>query len=422
MGFVDYHAHTYGTGYKALHPKLDGLESIDAVLGIARQAMQHAKLKKQHWILLRGWDQNLWEDKRFPKKAHIDSVCSDMPVALIRIDGHAMWCNSRALEIAGVDRDTIAPYGGEILKDDDGEPTGILIDEAMRLIYDAMPSEDEESIVRTLRAGLEHFAIHHIGVHDMGIPAEWWEPYKKLYLSEGDELIKANVFLDMNKPSGRKLFFERLKDEVFCDSPHENLSLIGIKLYLDGALGSRGAHLFEDYADDPGNRGLRLMEDEEALELMTLAAQRGLQIALHAIGDAANARALDLIEETQRRIPSSQSPVHSRPIYRIEHAQIVRTEDLPRFRQLGVWAIIQPQFYASDRLWALDRLGPERMKNAYRCKSLLDAGISVAASSDSPVEEANPQIGINILALRNGEGVSKSKATEFYFIKNELLR
>lgn len=409
MRFVDYHAHTYGTGYKVLHPKLDGLTSVEAVL----EQIKNAKLKMQNWILLRGWDQNLWESKQFPTKQHLDSVGHDIPIVLVRIDGHAMWCNSRALELARITRDTVSPHGGELLKDSSGEPNGIIIDEAMRLIYDAMPEESEGSIVRTLRAGLEHFAIHHVGMHDMGIPAEWWEPYKRLYASDGDALIQANVFLDMNKPSGRKLFFERLKDDDFCDSPHENLTLVGIKIYLDGALGSRGAHLFEDYSDDPGNRGLRLMEDDEALELMTLAASRGLQIAIHAIGDAANSRALDLIEATQRKVPSPQPSAPS-PIYRIEHAQIVRPEDLPRFKQLGVWAIIQPQFYTSDHVWALKRLGPERMKNAYRCKSLLDAGIKVAASSDSPVEEANPNHGINAMQDRGEEGIPEALARNLY--------
>jgi len=409
--FIDYHAHTYGTGYKVLYPKLDGLD-FAAVLDLVRANAQKAEAGL--WLVLRGWDQNLWEDKRFPTKQHLDSVNPHQPVALIRIDGHMMWCNSKALEFAHITSDITSPHGGEIQLDDSGEPTGIIIDEAMRLIYDAMPKEDDTSIIRTLRAGLEQFAIHHIGMHDMGIPEEWWEPYKKLYAAEGDALIKANVFIDMNKPSGRKLFQERLKDDTFSDAPHPNLTLVGIKLYLDGALGSRGAHLFEDYSDDPGNRGLRLTEDEDALELMSLAAGRGLQIAIHAIGDAANSRALDLIEQTQKRISLTPNPQPLTPVFRIEHAQIVRSEDLPRFKKLGVWAIIQPQFYTSDHLWALERLGPERMKNAYRAKSLLDAGIKVAASSDSPVEEADPLTGMDVLTSRQIEGVNAIMAERVY--------
>lgn len=418
MNFVDYHAHTYGTGYKALYPKLDGLNFV-AVLDLVKEKSRGVAAGE--WLMLRGWDQNLWDDKRFPTKQQLDEVSGAAPVVMIRIDGHMLWCNSRALEMANITRETVAPHGGEIVKDADGEPNGIIIDEAMRLVYDAMPKESEASVIRTLRAGLEQFAIHHIGMHDMGIPEEWWEPYKKLYASEGDALIKANVFIDMNKPSGRKLFRERLKDDTFSDSPHPNLTLIGIKLYLDGALGSRGAHLFEDYSDDPGNRGLRLTEDEDALELMSLAAQRGLQIAIHAIGDAANSRALDLIEKTQTRVPPyAHTPIRPAPTYRIEHAQIVRPQDLPRFRQLGVWAIIQPQFYASDHLWAIERLGPERMKHAYRAKSLLDAGIKVAASSDAPVEEANATLGIEALTTRGNEGVNEAQARRLY-APNDLL-
>lgn len=416
MNFVDYHAHTYGTGYKALYPKLDGL-NFAAVLDLVKEKSRGVAACE--WLMLRGWDQNLWEDKHFPTRMQLDAISGNIPVVLIRIDGHMLWCNSRALEMANITRDTNAPHGGEIVKDADGEPTGIVIDEAMRLIYDAMPKEGDASIIRTLRAGLEQFAIHHIGMHDMGIPDEWWEPYKKLYASEGDSLIKANVFIDMNKATGRKLFRERLKDDRFSDSPHPNLTLIGIKLYLDGALGSRGAHLFEDYSDDPGNRGLRLTEDEDALELMSLAAQRGLQIAIHAIGDAANARALDLIEQTQIRISLTPNPQPLTPTYRIEHAQIVRPQDLPRFKHLGVWAIIQPQFYTSDHTWALERLGPERMKHAYRAKSLLDAGIKVAASSDAPVEIADPTIGLRVLTERtNGEGITLQEATKLYTMGN----
>jgi predicted amidohydrolase YtcJ len=287
----------------------------------------------------------------------------------------------------------------------------------MQLLYSAMPNEDEASITKTLRAGLTEFAKHHIGVHDMGIPAEWWEPYKKLYEASGDSLIRSYVFLDMTKPTGKKLFLEKIKQETFGDSTHSNLKLVGIKLYLDGALGSRGAHLFEPYSDDAANTGLRLMDDAEALELMSLAASRGLQIAIHAIGDAANSRALDLISQTPNTNPKTQ--------FRIEHAQIVRDEDLKRYNDLSVTAVIQPQFFASDRHWAIERLGPERMKIAYRWRSLLETGIKVAASSDSPVEDADASIGIELLQTRDGvndgEVVSREIAQKWYEF-NELDR
>jgi hypothetical protein len=254
----------------------------------------------------------------------------------------------------------------------------------------------------------------------MGIPAEWWEPYKKLYAEEGDWLPKAYVFLDMTKPTGKDLFLQKMKGGEFNDSPHPNLKLVGIKLYLDGALGSRGAHLFEEYSDDPGNFGLKLMDDEEALHLMSLAYERGLQIATHAIGDAANSRALDLYS----KLRTHSSPVTRQSLLRIEHAQIVREEDIKRFKELDVWAIIQPQFYQSDKEWAVKRLGKERMKNAYRWKSLIDVGVKVAASSDSPIEDADPQVGIQCFTNRkDGEAITAAAATLLYStIAQELCR
>ncbi|MBS1903988.1 MAG: amidohydrolase [Bacteroidetes bacterium] len=409
--YIDYHAHVWGTGYKVLHPRLDDARSVADVFDILRPS-----LLNHHggFLTARGWDQNKWGQSHFPTREDLDALSTDIPIALTRVDGHAMWCNSNALEVAGITRSTTIPPGGDILKTSSGEPTGILLDDAMGLVHRAMPPDDDSSITRTLRAGLDEFAKHHIGVHDMGIPAEWWEPYKKLYASDGDSLINADVFLDMSKQTGRALFLQKLREERFDDSPHPKLRLVGIKLYLDGALGSRGAELFEDYSDDPGNRGLSLTSDEEALELMTLAAGAGLGIAIHAIGDKANARALDLFAKT----PHPLHPIPNTLPRRIEHTQIVREQDLPRFRELGVAAVIQPQFFASDRHWAIKRLGPERMKNAYRWKSLVDAGATVLASSDSPVEEANANIGIELLQTRDGvedgEAVTREEAEKMY--------
>ena len=411
--FVDCHAHVYGTGYKMLHPKLDGAQGINEVVEILACGLRVRPTGE--WLIARGWDQNKWGEKVFPDRADLDGLSTDIPIALIRIDGHAMWCNSKALESAKINRNSVSQFGGEILKTSTGEPTGILLDEAMQLIYKILPIENEASITRTLRTGLEEFANYHVGVHDMGIPAEWWEPYKKLYASEGNSLIHASVFLDMSKASGKKLFLEKMKGGEFNDSPHPNLKLVGIKLYLDGALGSRGAQLFEEYSDDPGNVGLSLMDDSEALELMQLAAKNDLIIAIHAIGDKANHRALNLFSQiltpnTQHLAPSAR--------FRIEHAQIMREDDIIRFKDLGVTAVIQPQFFASDRKWAIDRLGADRMKNAYRWKSLLNAGIHVLGSSDSPVEDADPLRAIELLQTRDGiddgEAISKEQAVKLY--------
>jgi predicted amidohydrolase YtcJ len=429
LGYIDYHAHVYGTGYKVLYPKLDNCTSIADVQKVVLEVGQIARPERSEGskvnsqnILLRGWDQNKWGASGFPTKEDIDEVESDLPVALIRIDGHAMWCNSAMLQFAGITADTLSPNGGEIQHGGNGEPNGILIDEAMSLVYDKLPPHDDETLKNILCAGLHEFAKHHIGVHDMGIPAEWWEPYKKLYKDEGDSLITSYVFLDMTKPTGKQLFLDKVKSGEWDDSTHPNLKLVGIKLYLDGALGSRGAHLFEDYSDDPGNCGIRLMDDEEALMLMKLAAERELQIAVHAIGDAANARALDLFQKVREHLAQQPKTLHLKPVLRIEHAQIVREEDVVRFKEIDVWAIIQPQFWTSDHEWALHRLGAQRMKNAYRWRSLIEAGVKVAASSDSPVEDANCELGIRTLCEREREGVEWDIAVSLYEAMPELLR
>jgi predicted amidohydrolase YtcJ len=260
---------------------------------------------------------------------------------------------------------------------------------------------------RTLRAGLDYFVKKgHVAVHDMGVSDEMWQAYKSLYAEEGDDLPYAYVFFDMTKPTGRTAFLRHVEHSPFDDSPHERLKLVGIKLYLDGALGSRGAQLFADYSDDPGNRGLALMEDTEVIHLMQLAAGRKLQIAVHAIGDAANARALDLFERA--------GAAHSGATLRIEHAQVVRDVDVPRFAELGVYPVVQPSFLASDRVWAKERLG-ERIRTAYRWASFVNAGAKLVASSDAPIEEPDPIEGIRLMIEdTDGEALSLEDALKSY--------
>jgi predicted amidohydrolase YtcJ len=384
-GFVDAHAHIYGMGERLTKPRLEGLS----------QEQIYRKLNSspsQNWIVSRGWDHTLWSSRDFPTRHDLDrNVNATQPIALTRVDGHALWCNSRALEIASIDRNTPDPLGGAILRDDTGEATGILIDEAMKLVESKISPATQEDLVRTLRAGADHFAkLGHVAVHEMGVTRELWEAYETLYRDHGEELPHAWVFLDMTKPTGKALFLDVVKSGEKLGSGR--LHFAGIKLYLDGALGSRGANLLEDYSDDPGNQGLALMEDGEVVELMQFATERGLQIAVHAIGDRANARALDLFSKMRRSKDS---------IFRVEHAQIVREHDLSRFRELDVYALVQPAFFQSDRRWAEERLG-NRMRTAYRWKSFLDAGVKFVASSDAPIEDPNPLEGIELLRTRDG--------------------
>jgi predicted amidohydrolase YtcJ len=427
-GFVDAHAHIYGMGERLTKPRLEGLDSKEKIY----QKLTPPPTKEEGaggwslgngWIVSRGWDHTLLPNAEFPTRDDLDRNVSDkQPIALTRVDGHALWCNSRALEAAGIDRATADPLGGAILHDDAGEPTGILIDEAMKLVESKIPQPTKDDLVRTLRTGLEHFAkMGHVAVHEMGVNRDLWEAYVTLYTEHGDELPRAYVFLDMTKETGKELFLN------WCREPspqplslqERGLHFAGIKLYLDGALGSRGANLFEDYSDDPGNRGLALMEDKEVLELMQFASDHGLQIAVHAIGDKANARALDLFSQLHRSLTEDRSSAETRnPTLRIEHAQIVRKEDLDRFKKMNVYALVQPAFFQSDRRWAGERLGAERMRTAYRWKSFLDAGVSFVASSDAPIEEPNPLEAIELLTTRDGvpdgEAISHNAAIRAY--------
>ena len=436
-GFVDAHAHVYGMGERLTKVRLEGTRSkteiYDRVSGVRFRASEGKEAGKLKWIVSRGWDQTVWSDQAdhaFPTKEELDkNVSNTQPIALTRIDGHALWCNSLSLTLAGITRETEDPLGGAILHDTEGEPTGILLDEAMMLVESKILPPTIEDTIATLRVGLQYFLKRgHVAVHEMGVSAELWEAYAKLYEREGESLPKVYVFLDMTKPTGKQAFLD------YCSTSESlptvggggvgeaRLTMTGIKLYLDGALGSRGAQLLEDYSDDPGNRGLALMEDVEVMELMRLAAERGLQIAVHAIGDKANARALDLFTRLRNDypLPNSRHPTPDTryPTLRIEHGQIVREEDVSRFAELGVFALVQPAFFASDRRWAVERLGEERMRTAYRWKSFLDAGVKFIASSDAPIEEPDPIVGIALLTNRDdvndGEHLTIDQAIRAY--------
>lgn len=403
--FVDAHCHPLGLGERLLKPRLEGTKSKEDVYGILRPLVG-----KNDWLVSRGWDQNLWPNKALPSRIDLDSnVSADLPIALTRIDGHALWCNSAALRIAGITALTGDPVGGSILHDATGEPTGILIDEAMKLVESHIPLPSLADLQRTLSAGLTEFLKHGIAtVHDMGVSAEVWEAYRALYATESDRLPHAYVFLDMTKQTGRELFLSRIATLAHDLPPRMHFA--GIKLYLDGALGSRGAELFEDYSDDPGNRGLALMEDDDAIQLMQLASRHHLQIAVHAIGDRACSRALDLFEKAELNGRNAT--------LRIEHAQILRDEDVKRMAALGVFGLVQPAFYKSDRHWALERLGPERMKRAYRWRSLIDAGAFCIGSSDAPIESPNVLETVRLLLSRDGaqdgEAVDSITAIRMY--------
>lgn len=381
-GFVDAHAHLMSLGIARLTVDLVGTRSEAEVLARVRDRVEQAE--PGTWIRGRGWDQNDWPGKRFPNHALLDRVAQRNPVYLTRIDGHAAWANRLALELAGITRETEDPPGGRIIRDASGEPTGVLIDDAMDLVYKVLPPPSPDEQREALQTAIaECLAYGLTGVHDMGVDLEQIALYKsfadegklgvRIYAAIGGAGETWNAFLT----SGPLLGYGR-----------DHLTVRAIKLYADGALGSRGAALIEPYADEPDNRGLTLTSQSALQEVVNTALQKGFQVCTHAIGDRANNIVLDVYEQGLRGNPRRDARL------RVEHAQVLAPEDIPRFKTLGVIPSMQPTHCTSDMYWAEARLGPQRVRGAYAWRSLRETGVILAGGSDFPVEHPNPLYGI----------------------------
>lgn len=385
-GLIDAHGHLMALSLGLRQLDLSAATSLaEAQALVAAHAQANPSTS---WLIGRGWNQERWALDRFPTAAELDAAQSARPVWLVRVDGHAGWANSAALKAAGITRATRDPPGGRILRDSAGNPSGILIDSAMALVERQVPPPSAGEREVALEAGLRHLASLGItGVHDMGVsPADW-----ALYRSFGDEGrltvritgyaagMEAMEAISPLRPTGW-LYGDRLR-------------LQGIKLYADGALGSRGAWLLQPYSDEPGTRGLQFLDDARMKNLFSRANFLGYQVAVHAIGDAANRQALDSFAEIR---PAYGDRLRNR----IEHAQVIERSDIPRFSQLGVVASVQPIHATSDRQMAERRLGPARLEGAYAWASLRKAGARLALGSDFPVEPANPWLGIHAAVTR----------------------
>lgn len=384
-GFIDSHLHLMGLGLRLLSLDLGAAASLDDALERVRR--HAATLAPGAWVTGGGWNQVRW-GTGFPTAADLDRAVPDRPAALLRTDGHALWVNTAALRAAGITRATKDPPGGRILRDSAGNPTGILVDAAMELVKLPPPGALERD--RALAAALAHLAAHGItSVHDMGVSVEDWNLYR--------------AFGDAGRLTVRITAYAAGMEAVDAIAPlaptpwlyDGRLRLQGVKLYADGALGSRGAWLKAPYADDPGNRGLQLLPATRLRNLMSRANFAGYQLAVHAIGDAANAEVLDAYAEI---LPAYGMGLRNR----IEHAQVLDRADIPRFRTLGVTASMQPIHATSDRTMAEARLDRERLKGAYAWKSLRDAGVALAFGSDAPVEPVNPFLGLRAATTREG--------------------
>lgn len=388
-GLVDGHCHLAGLGRALEQLDLRGTKHPEEVAEAVAQEAQ--KRPPGEWISGYGWDQNLWSPPAFPTRHLLDRVSPHHPVALRRIDGHALWANSAALAAAGIQRGSADPAGGLIVRDADGEPTGVLLDYAIDLVEGRIPPPTVAVYRRWILTAAQLAASSGLtGVHEMGIEEAAVEAYRGLAV-EGKLPLRVHAFFE-GKTRG-KWRLDDLK-EIVPDADPDGTSyfaLRGIKLYADGALGSRGAALLAPYCDDPQNRGLSLLSPEELRAALRFGAEGGWQMAVHAIGDAANRAVLDAMEE---------AGVHPALRWRIEHAQIIAPEDLPRFARLGVIAAVQPSHATSDLPWAEARLGKERLRGAYAWRSLLQAGARLVGGSDFPIEEHPPLFGLYAAVTR----------------------
>jgi hypothetical protein len=381
-GFVDSHAHLLGIGLREMTLNLEGVGSIEELVDIVAAVAQETPEGRA--IYGRGWIETGWPEGRFPTRTDIDAASETHFIILERADGHALVANSRALAAAGVTRDTADPSGGRIERDAKGEPTGMLIDNAMNLVAGLIAAPDEATRTAALATGAEVYAsVGWTGLHNMSVdPAD--VPLIEAGAAAGDVSIRVYNAIDAKGYADLLSGGPRIAGEG-------RIVTRAVKLYVDGALGSRGAALAAPYADAPDTSGLLLMSEEAALPFFKGALKDGVQIATHAIGDRGNTIVLDWYEQAFAAVRPAERKI-AEPRWRIEHAQILDTDDIPRFRRLGVIASMQPSHAIGDLHFAPARLGDARLDGAYAWRSLLDAGAVIAGGSDAPVERGEPLI------------------------------
>jgi predicted amidohydrolase YtcJ len=387
-GLIDAHGHIRSLGERLANLDLRGIESPDEIA--ERVAARAAELPSGEWVTGGGWDQNLWSGKAFPDHRALTRAAPERPVWLRRIDGHAGWANLRAMQAAGITRDTADPPGGSIVRDDRGEPTGVFVDNASRLIEKALPPITGERLKSQIVAALERCAeVGLTEVHDAGVTEEEVAAFREL--ADADRL-PLRVYLMWSGMDGEPL--ERLLDRPPLINYRDRLTLRTVKLMIDGAMGSRGALFFEEYTDDPGNRGLPVMPPEEVERATILALGKGYQVATHAIGDRGISLTLDAYEKALTAVPTPDARL------RIEHLQCTRRRDIDRLKRLGVIASMQPTHATSDMDWAEERIGAERGRGLYAWRWVLDADVPLAAGSDFPVEPGRPLNGLHAAVTR----------------------
>ncbi len=384
-GLHDAHLHVSGIGKLEEQVQLVGCKSVnEAVERVRVWSLEHPEATV---IRGRGWDQSLWPDKAFPHREHLVGL-DDRPIYLRRVDGHAAWLNSAALRMAGITAATPDPEGGRIHRDPDGEPTGVLIDNAIDLFHDKLPDPTPAERERWILAGLDACAdAGLVAVHDMGQSVATCDVAERL-AAEGRLPIRLFVYMEGSDDDSMGAMAKYAR--------HDRFTVMGMKYYTDGALGSRGAALLADYADETGRRGLLVTDPDELDRKVDMVHRRGFQTAIHAIGDHGNRVALDAIHKSQYGKLGRR--------HRVEHAQVVHPDDFAVFSEVGAIASMQPTHCTSDLRWAEQRLGPDRVKGAYAWRTFRDRGVPLAFGSDAPVEHWDPCEGIYASLTRRTKG------------------
>ena len=403
-GLIDAHGHVMGLGETLL--QVDLRESKSA-LDAAKMVQAYAKTQQElAWVTGRGWNQVLWPGKAYPTASLLDEYVNNKPVMLSRVDGHASWVNTKALEIAGITKDTLDPPGGKIVRDKQGNPTGVLIDNAESLMLKHLPKTSETTLTVQLNAAGEHLLSKGItSVHDAGIDKVVYNYYKKRV---AEHSLPVRIYPMVAATSANLL---QLLEEGHVQDQYDWLSIRSVKAYGDGALGSRGAALLQPYSDASDNKGLLVTRKQDLKPLFDLVLGKGFQLNFHAIGDRANRLALDQFADSFSRTDGKSFR------NRVEHAQVVNVDDIPRFKTLNIIPAMQPTHATSDMNMAEDRVGADRLKGAYAWQTFLNQGSPVAFGSDFPVELANPFFGLHAAVTRQNRNNSPDKG----WIPNEAV-
>ena len=397
-GLTDSHCHIFGIGEREMRLNLEGTNTLEDFL--ARVKERVAKAKPGEWITGRGWIETFWKPPHFPTRADLDKIAPNNPAFLMRADGHAAVANSAALKVANIDQHTPNPFGGQILKTD-GEPNGMLLDNAMDLVAKNIPPSTEAEREEALLLGVDReVKLGWCEIQNAGSELSDQELIRRAYTAGKIKLRMINAAYGPGEAANALL-----KNGATLNSFDHRFTQRTIKVIFDGALGSRGAALLAPYSDKPDTSGFLTQTPEDLRPMFKEALRRGIQVETHAIGDRANRLILDLYEEAMRSFPGDKYAVPG-PRWRVEHAQILSEQDIPRFAKLGVIASMQPSHAISDLFFAPARLGMDRLRGAYAWNSLIKSGAIICGGSDAPVERGEPMIEFYAAVTRkstNGE-------------------